>query len=473
MGKPKKKTGCIIAAVISVVAVVGVVFGSSKLLTTVKQKMTTTPYGEVSVEDLSSYVNISGNVSSSSTTNVSTELMQKVGKINVKVGDSVKKGDILCELDSSSLRESYEKLSKSSDKAQNAEDYHNSILQRNLDDAKRTRDEMLNKAQQAINDATYARDEAYDTYNNNVLRRNALIEEIANADPDRAAEMQLEIDSLGEINEKLFEKLPEYDEALTAAKNAYVETKRSADQLVQAAQDAIDAEQFAEGSDSSDELRKLHEQIEACSITAPADGVVTQISAMEGSLPMNGMIMTIENTDELIVRGKVQEADILRIEEGMPCEIKTSATGSEIINGSIKRIERIISSIADATMGYTVEIAIDDPDSKLLIGMNANVKIILDRVDQVLSVPYEAVRGGENEGRFVLVAEKTDTEGMVKVVKKEVEIGFEGDYYTEIKSGDLKEGDIVFTGSYGAEIPSDGAVIPDPTLAAGQKTTAD
>lgn len=473
MAKPKKKTGCIIAVIIAVIVIAGLIIGGKILLNTAVQSMNTTPFGKVSVEDLSSYVNISGNVSSSATTNVTTELMQKIEKIHVKVGDSVKKGDILCELDSSSLRESYEKLTKSAGKAQDAETYHNSILQRNLDEAKQNRDEMLAKAQQAINNAVQARDEAYETYNNNVLKRNALIEEIVNADPDTAAEMQQQIEYLGEVNDKLFDKLPVYDEAVTEARNAYVETKRTADQLVQAAQDAIDAEQFADGSDSSDELRKLQEEIDACTVTAPADGVVTQISVNEGSAPLNGYLMTIENTDELIIRGKVSEADILRIDEKMPCEIKTSATGSEIIAGSVKRIERIISSNEDAALGYTVEISIDDAESKLLIGMSANVKIILDKVDQVLSVPYEAVRGGENEGWFVLAAEKGDSEGTVKVVKKTIETGFEGDYYTEIKSGDLKEGDIVFTGTYGTEIPSEGDVIPDPTLRSGLTDTAE
>ena len=236
---------------------------------------------------------------------------------------------------------------------------------------------------------------------------------------------------------------------------------------MQSAQDAIDASQFSTDADSYDELKKLREQIDACTVTATADGVVTQVGVVEGSMPISGNLFTIENTDDLIIRGKVSEADILSINEGMACEIKTSATGTDIIKGSVQRIERIISSQESAIAGYTVEISIDDADSKLLIGMTANVKIILDHADQVLCVPYEAVRGGENEGRFVLAAEKGSSDGTVKVVKKQIEIGFEGDYYTEIKSGELKEGDIVFTGSYGTEIPAEGSVIPNPSLTEG------
>lgn len=464
MAKGKKKTGCIIAIIIAVVLLVGLIILIKMGIGMAQNMMSNTPYGKATVRDLSEYVSISGNVSSSSTTNVTTELMQKVKKLNVKVGDNVKKGDVICELDSSSLQESYDKLNANAEKAQSAEEFQNTIRQRNLADAKSNRTAMLNKAQQAINDAERERDEAYNTYNANVEEINSMIAQIDAADEETAAQMQKRIEMLGAVNEKLYPQLPSYDAAVKAAQEAYNETQRSADQLVQSAQDAIDAEQYTVTNDSTaDDLAKLREQIDACTITAPADGVVTRVAVDEGGIPVNGNLMTIENTDSLVIRGKVNEADILRISEKMPCEIKASAAEGDVIQGSVKRIERIISSNEDATSGYTVEISIDDPKSKLLIGMSANAKIILNKVENVLCLPYDSVRGGENEGFFVLVAEPAEA-GTVKVVKKTVETGFEGDYYIELKSGDIKEDDIVFTGTYGAEIPEEGSVIPDPTL---------
>jgi HlyD family secretion protein len=97
--------------------------------------------------------------------------------------------------------------------------------------------------------------------------------------------------------------------------------------------------------------------------------------------------------------------------------------------------------------------------------MSANAKIILSKVENVLSVPYDAVRGGENEGYFVFVCEPADQQGMVKVVKKDIEIGFEGDFFTEVTKGDLKEGDIVLTDFFSDTTTiEDGAVIPDPKM---------
>lgn len=469
--KGKFKLGCLIALIVVLLLIGGLIFGLSRAMKTVINTMQNTSYGKAAVKDLSSYVNVSGMVASSDATTVSTELTEKVRTVNVKVGDSVKKGDVLCELDSSYLQEQLDRLSKSADRAQDADDYHKTVLRRNLADAKSNRTAMLNRAQQEINKAERTRDQAYEEYNTRIDKYNQLLKEIVEAEPDQAKLLDMEAQGLSQENEALYAQLASLDAAVDAAHTAYDETQRSADQLVQTAQDALDAEAYTGGDDSTGlQIEKLQEQIDQCTVTAPADGVVTMVSVKEGSIPMGGMLMTIEKTDDLVISGKVGEADILRISEDMDCEIKTSATGDEIIPGKIRRIERIISSVSEgAAGGYTVEISIDDPDSQLLIGMTANVKIILKKVDNVLCVPYDAVQGGENDGYYVLTLEPGSSQGMMRVVRKNIEIGFEGDYYTEVKKGELKDGDIVLTATVNdmtgtMSLPEEGAEIPDPTL---------
>ena len=465
--KNKKKIGCLIIILVVIALIIAGVIALGKLASQGIAKLNAVPYGEVAVKDLSKYVNVSGTVSSSNSVNVTAEVLQKVTVLNVKVGDSVKKGDVLCKLDSTDLQEKYDKLAASAGKAQDAESYKSGILRRNLNDAKNNKTNALNKAQNAINSAVSARDTAYDRYNLAVEQYNELVEKLNAAEGDEADTLRKQADSLKEMMDELYPKLPAYDEAITEARAAYTETERTADQLIQSAQDAIDAEQYSTGNDSADDdLKQLQEQIDACTITAPADGVITQLNVSEGSIPMNNNLMLIENTDDLVIRGKVNEADILRISEGMECEIKTAATDDEIISGSVKRIERILSSGSDAAAGgYTVEISIDDPESKLLIGMSANTKIVLNKVENVLSIPYDAVRGGENEGHFVFVCEPTEQKGMVKVVKKDIEIGFEGDFFTEVTKGDLKEGDVVLTEYFSDTMTiEEGSVIPDPKM---------
>lgn len=464
--KNKKKIGLIVAFIVIaliIAAIVGLINLASKSIASAN----TIPYGEVAVKDLSEYVNVSGNVSSSDSYHVTADVMQKVTELNVKVGDSVKKGDVLCQLDTTPLQEQYDKLVASAGKAQDAESYKSGILQRNLAEARNNRTNALNKAQDAVDNAISARDAAYDRYNLAVNQYNELIAQIPNVEEPEATQLNEQADALQAVMDELYPRLPEFDVAIEQARAAYSDVDISTNQLVQSAQDAIDAEKYTSGDDfTDDEQKKLLEQIEACTIKAPADGVITAMNVSEGSFPIDNNLMMIENTESLVIRGKVNEADILRISEGMPCEIKTTATNDEIIPGSVKRIERILSSGFDASAGgYTVEISIDDPKNQLLIGMSANSKIILDKVDDVLSIPYDAVRGGENEGYFAFACEPTDQEGMVKIVKKEIEIGFEGDYFAEITKGDLKEGDIVLTMFNSLTfIIEEGAIIPDPQL---------
>ncbi|MBQ5340096.1 MAG: biotin/lipoyl-binding protein, partial [Oscillospiraceae bacterium] len=134
--KGKKKIGCIIFIVIFIAVIAGLVIFLMKMASKGIAMLSYVPYGEVAVKDLSEYVNVSGNVSSSDSYNVTAEVLQKVTKLNVKVGDSVKKGDLLCELDQTALQEKYDKLAASAGKAQDAESYKSGILRRNLTDAK-------------------------------------------------------------------------------------------------------------------------------------------------------------------------------------------------------------------------------------------------------------------------------------------------------------------------------------------------
>ncbi|MCQ2416741.1 MAG: efflux RND transporter periplasmic adaptor subunit [Oscillospiraceae bacterium] len=470
MKKKKIKIGCIIAITAAVLVLGAVIYVLVNL-----EKMVTPPlditYGEAKVEDLSEYVNISGIISSSNTFSVTSELEQKITKIYVNVGDSVKKGDVLCELDAESLQETYRKMAKAAQTENDAQDYKMNILNRNLTEARNERSDLLASAQNALNKATAARNQAYQNYNDNVQRMNQIVEEIHNleqtADMDAAIAEQMNsmaetANAMYEMNEEMLAALPSYDEAEEAAREAYKEALKRANELVQGAQDAIDAEAFQNVDDDMEtQLKKIQEQIDSCVITAPADGVITQLNITEGSYPMSANLMVIEDTDSLIVKGQVSESVILSLEEGMRCEINATAIQDQEITGSVKRIEKIVSSNSEVALsGYTVEVSIDKKDSNLLIGMSASAKIILDEKKQVLSVPYDAILGGETGGYFVYVLESADP-GKVRLVKKNVEVGFIGDYYTEIIGSEVKAGDYVVTVSDQIAL-EDGMIVDDP-----------
>ena len=431
--------------------------------------------GFVKRQDLTSYASFSGQISSSDKLMVTADPTLKVSKLNVKVGDNVKAGDILCEFDSKKLQEKYDKMVKNSEKAQGASQHSHDLIVRSYNKAKTERDSMISKAKSTYDTAVSKRDSAYETYNKMIDEYNKLYSlqidaynawaNAADNDPDKDYKRQVLDDISKEfaVSEKelkaLEESLPELDSAVSAANEAYNTAVETGDELLQKAQDALDDEKYSLDDDSDDsQIEELRERIEKCTVRAERDGVVTELNISEGSVPESGNIMTIENTADLIVAGKVSEADILKVNEGMEAEIKTSATEDRIIRGRIKRIEKIISS-GQAKYdqgGYTVEVSVEEKDSGLLIGMSASVKIILDKRENVLSVPYNAVRGGENEGYFIYVATPQEND-MYSISKRKVSKGFEGDFYTEIISGYVNDGDIVLTDPMGV---SDGDIIP-------------
>jgi len=78
----------------------------------------------------------------------------------------------------------------------------------------------------------------------------------------------------------------------------------------------------------------------------------------------------------------------------------------------------------------------------------------LESVEGVVSVPYSAIVEDESE-TFVYKATK-NSDSSYTISKVTVEKGLEGKYYTEIKSGDINEGDLVITAPEGV---SEGKVL--------------
>ena len=467
MEKSNKKLKITLALLILVIIGTAVVFFARHAIggATSKISMKSSDCGYVKYRDLVKYVSMSGNVSGSDKVSVRGETDLQVKKLNVKVGDTVKKGDVLCEFDSSKLKEQYESLKTSKEKEKDASEHDHSLNERNLSDAKKAKEDSVKKAQDAIEDAKNKRDKAYEDYNNMVDEYNALIMEADHAFDEMAAatgedaeakkaKWESILERAGKIDESadaLKAQLQSYEDAVPAAKKAYEDAIKNGDAAIQKAQDVLDAEKFkADTAAATDkELKELQDKIDRCIVKAPKDGVITQLNVSVGSVPSSQTIMSLANASQLVISGKVNEADILRISEDMPAEIKTSATGDKIISGKVKRIERIISSDSqDPSEGYTVEVSIDEKNSELLIGMSASVKIILDKCDNALSIPYDAVMGGENDGYYVFIA-TSNNKGEYTISKRKIEKGFDGDYYLEVVSDNLNENDIVLTNPRG------------------------
>ena len=91
------------------------------------------------------------------------------------------------------------------------------------------------------------------------------------------------------------------------------------------------------------------------------------------------------------VEASVDEADIGRIREGMPCRFTVDAYPDRRFFGRIQQIRKA-PNIVQNVVTYKVIITADNDDLALLPGMTASVQIVLGSKSDVLKVPNAALR---------------------------------------------------------------------------------
>ncbi|MDD6505225.1 MAG: efflux RND transporter periplasmic adaptor subunit [Lachnospiraceae bacterium] len=441
---------------------------------------------EVEQRDLSETITLSGTVQGISSTNVTSKAAAKFTEVNVSVGDEVQEGDVLACLDSSDIDTQINQTGKSISNTKALTDLTNQSNAEALARAQEDQATALASAKTALDrqvadyeaaDAKYSSDKAkleaaksaksaYDTAKKNYEDKYAAYTaNNATPDPNQQAELdQLEsamdaayatyLAKLGGSSIEAMEAqvssdaatLSSLSRACADAKTAYDNTVTSTNRSIDAAQDAINASQYQTAdTTASDTLKELKDQKNDCVVYAPCSGVVTAVKVSVGDNNTPGAtIITIQDTSTLVISSIVDESDILKLEEGMKASVTTKATGEETMEGTLTRVTRVKSEPgADGTSGYETEITLDNTD--LLIGMTAKARIVLHEKKNVLSVPYDLIQYDEDGNAFVMAAEDNgDGSGMATVVRKNVQVGEEINYYTEIIGGDLKEGDQIF-----------------------------
>ena len=242
-----------------------------------------------------------------------------------------------------------------------------------------------------------------------------------------------------------FQSLLAAQKAVTTAEEDYQKVLETTNRAIADAQLAVELDKYkTTDSTSKDKLTDLKEQLADCNITAPCGGVVTAVNVSVGDVNADSKtaLVTIEDTSSLKMVATVEEADILKIEEGMKATVTADAMGDETINGTVTRVVRVkgqsTGSDGQTTSGgYSVEISLDNKE--LLVGMEVKAKVMIKEKGEVLAIPYDLVKTDDDGNTYVLVAE-ANADGSATAVKKNITVGEEVDYYTEVTGGDLAEG---------------------------------
>jgi HlyD family secretion protein len=113
-------------------------------------------------------------------------------------------------------------------------------------------------------------------------------------------------------------------------------------------------------------------------------------------------IMRMADMKDLIFKGTVDEIDVGKINEGMPCELQIGALPGAEISGEVTLIS-LKARKEDNTTVFPVEIKIlEVGDAVLRAGFSANAHIIIARKDSVLAIP-ERVVTFRNDSAFVQI----------------------------------------------------------------------
>jgi RND family efflux transporter MFP subunit len=173
-------------------------------------------------------------------------------------------------------------------------------------------------------------------------------------------------------------------------------------------------------------------------IVAPFDGVVADISITEGKEISTATLATpaisLVDTSEIEMRGFIDEIDIAIVQLGQEANIILDALPDEEVKGSVAFISPVGTTLA-GVVSYDTTITLENPVAELRDGMSATAEIIIERRDDVLSIPNRYIRGTlENPIVVVLVDGQQE--------EREITLGLTDGINTEILSG-LQEGEEV------------------------------
>jgi HlyD family secretion protein len=202
----------------------------------------------------------------------------------------------------------------------------------------------------------------------------------------------------------------------------------------------------AQVSQSQATLNQLDEQLSYTTILAPMDGVVlsrdVEIGDAVSSILVLGstatLVMTVGDTTEVYVKGKVDEADIAHVYLGQPARIKVESFRDRYFQGKVTKISPM-GVEKDNVTTFEVRVSINNPGGELKAQMTANAEILLDEHKNVLTVPENAVIYDQMKNASVEIPAKGQKDGKRKV---SVKVGLSNGTLTEVDEG-LKEGDAV------------------------------
>src|ERR1700730_9334033 len=346
----------------------------------------TAPVVKVARHDLSNQLEIASELEPLQEIEVYAKVSGYIKKLYVDWGTHVKAGQILAELEIPELQQQ---------------------LQQDEASARRS-DQDLSRAREELNRAEWAYHVAHLYYTRLADVQKSRPELVAQQEIDAAQGKDLEASA-----------------GVSSAKDA-----------VSAAEQGLLAAKAALGKDQA--------MFSYARITAPFEGVVTQIYAYTGALLPAG---TSSNKGDLALC-QLSQNNILRLVIPLPERAVPDVHMGDTVDINVSgtqdtfagKIVRLSGQIETQTRTMHTEVQVPNPGYRLVPGMYASVKIPLRSASQALSIPVQAMQSSGNGKGTVLAVNSSN-----HVEKREIKLGIETATQAEVLSG-LNENEMVIFG---------------------------
>ncbi len=380
----------------------------------------------VEVGDIENNVMASGKVKALNTVDVGAQVSGEVKRLFVDVGDEVKQGDLIAQIDQ--------------------------VTQNNTLSNEQASLEQSEAALQSAQAEALSRQAGLKSAYADLASRQS---ELKQAQSDFARLQGLvAIDAISQ---------QEYDTQATS-----VDTAKAAVANAQAAIDTAKASIVTAQADISSQqaaIRKsqtnvstAEEDLSYTTIRAPMSGTVVSITTEQGTTVNASQtaptLVTLADLSTVRINAQISEADVINVNAGMPAYFNIIGNPDQQYDAILTAIEPAPEEISetsstDSAIYYVGYVEVANPERLFRIDMTAQIYIIIDQAKDALLVPSAAIQERpaknqtEGQAKTSKVVRVLNDDGTVE--PRTVEVGIDNRVNAQILSG-LEEGEQVIIG---------------------------
>jgi hypothetical protein len=157
-------------------------------------------------------------------------------------------------------------------------------------------------------------------------------------------------------------------------------------------------------------VKDMEEVLADFTVTAPADGMVIYKRDWRGTKrkagsfidPRDKVIATLPDLNTMISKIFVSEIDINKIKKGQEVTITVDAFPAKAYKGYISYVANIGEKLPNTSdKVFEVQVRLDGSDPALRPSMTTGNKVIIKKLEDVISIPVECIQAGTDSVPFV------------------------------------------------------------------------